>query len=69
MHLSDIHLGDIHQKGSIIKIVNEIQDLHPDIVVITGDLADGSLKVKHDWLMPLTIYQCLFYMLQEITKK
>ena len=52
LHLSDIHLGAIHQKGSIIKIVNEIQDLHPDIVVITGDLADGSLRVKHDWLMP-----------------
>ena len=26
--------------------------MQPDIVVITGDLADGSLKVKPDWLMP-----------------
>ena len=52
LHLSDIHLGAIHQKGSVIKIVNEIQELEPDIVVITGDMADGSLKVKHDWLVP-----------------
>jgi len=52
LHLSDIHLGAIHQKNSVIKIVNEIQELEPDIVVITGDMADGSLKVKPDWLMP-----------------
>ena len=54
LHLSDIHLGAIHQKGSVQRIVKEIQNLDepPDIVVITGDLADGSLKVKADWLSP-----------------
>ena len=52
LHLSDIHLGAIHQKNSVMKIVKEIQQLKPDIVVITGDMADGSLKVKPDWLMP-----------------
>ena len=52
LHLSDLHLGAIHQKGSVIRIIKEIQELDPDIVVITGDLADGSLKVKPDWLMP-----------------
>ena len=52
MHLSDIHLGAIHQKKSVSRIVKEIEELNPDIVVITGDLADGSLKVKHDWLKP-----------------
>ena len=52
LHLTDIHLGAIHQKNSIYRIVREIQELEPDIVVITGDMADGSLKVKPDWLMP-----------------
>ena len=52
LHLSDIHLGAIHQKGSVMKIVQEIQQLEPDIVVITGDMADGSLKVKPSWLAP-----------------
>ena len=52
LHLSDLHLGAIHQKGSVIRVVKEIQELEPDIVVITGDMADGSLKVKPDWLMP-----------------
>jgi predicted MPP superfamily phosphohydrolase len=52
LHLSDIHLGAIHQKNSVVRIVKETQDLDPDIVAITGDMADGSLKVKPDWLMP-----------------
>jgi predicted MPP superfamily phosphohydrolase len=52
LHLSDIHLGAIHQKGSVLRIVDEIQEIDPDIVVITGDMADGSLKVKPSWLMP-----------------
>ena len=52
LHLSDIHLGAIHQKGSVNKIVKEIKQLNPDIVVITGDMADGSLKVEKSWLMP-----------------
>ena len=52
MHLSDIHLGAIHQKGSVKRIVKEINQLNPDIVVITGDMADGSLKVEKNWLMP-----------------
>jgi predicted MPP superfamily phosphohydrolase len=50
--LSDIHLGAIHQKNSVIRIVQETKLLNPDIVVITGDMADGSLKVKPEWLMP-----------------
>jgi hypothetical protein len=54
LHLSDIHLGAIHQKNSVKRIVKEIQNLEEniDIVVITGDMADGSLKVKADWLSP-----------------
>ena len=54
LHLSDIHLGAIHQKKSMEKIVKEIQNLEEniDVVVITGDMADGSLKVKADWLSP-----------------
>ena len=50
--LSDIHLGALHQKGSIKRIVKETKELNPDIVVIAGDMADGSIKVKSDWMMP-----------------
>ena len=52
LHLTDIHLGAIHQRWSIERIVNETEELKPDIVVITGDMADGSLRVKAEWLQP-----------------
>jgi len=52
LHLSDIHLGAFYQTDAVQMVVNETKKINPDIVVITGDLADGSLKVKTEWLMP-----------------
>lgn len=51
-HLTDMHLGTIYQKGFVTKIVNRIQQEEPDILVITGDIVDGSLSLKDEWLMP-----------------
>ena len=47
VQLSDIHLGPIHQAAFMQKIVEKTNSLHPDLVVITGDLfngADGDLE-------------------------
>ena len=52
MHLSDMHLGSIYQKGSVEEIVELINEIIPDVVVITGDLSDGSKKVESEWLEP-----------------
>ena len=50
-HLTDLHLGANYQHAFVIRIVNKIRkEIHPDIVVITGDLADGSLRVQTEWL-------------------
>lgn len=51
-HLSDLHLGAVYQRKFVEKIVRKIKELKPDIVVITGDMSDGSLKVKSSWLEP-----------------
>ena len=51
-HLSDIHLGAIYKKGLVQKLVNKVNELKPDVVVITGDMADGTMRVKSDWLSP-----------------
>lgn len=51
-HLSDIHLGAIYQKAFTEKIVDKVKELNPDVVVITGDMSDGSLRVKTEWLTP-----------------
>ena len=52
LQLSDIHLGAVYQKSFVKTIVNKIKDNNPDIVVITGDFFDDSLKVKSEWLEP-----------------
>lgn len=40
VHLSDVHLGAIHGKGFLDRLVRKVNRLDPDIVVITGDLFD-----------------------------
>ena len=58
MHISDMHLGAIYQKKSVEKLINIINQQYPDVVVITGDISDGSAKVEADWLMPFNkIYE------------
>ena len=51
-HLSDMHLGAVYQREFVQKLVRKIKELKPDIVVITGDMSDGSMKVKSNWLNP-----------------
>lgn len=51
-HLSDLHLGAVFQRKSVENVVKEIQKESPDIVVITGDLVDGSTKLQGKWIEP-----------------
>ncbi len=44
VQLSDIHIGGLIDKKFIAKMVTRVNDLSPDIVVITGDLVDIALK-------------------------
>ncbi len=45
VQLSDMHIGSIRNSGFIKKIVMKTNTLNPDIVLITGDTADGSAKL------------------------
>lgn len=48
VHLSDIHIGSIRNSGYMERIVNETNNLNPDVVFITGDMVDGSARLhKH----------------------
>jgi predicted MPP superfamily phosphohydrolase len=42
VQLSDLHLGTIHRSAFLKRAVETVKGLHPDMVVITGDLLDGS---------------------------
>ena len=51
-HLSDIHFGANYQRNFCEFLVEKIKEINPDVVVITGDMSDGSMKVKHEWMEP-----------------
>jgi uncharacterized protein len=40
--VSDVHLGHVNGAGFLARIVTRIQHLKPDIVLMTGDLYDGT---------------------------
>ncbi|MBI5500337.1 MAG: metallophosphoesterase [Deltaproteobacteria bacterium] len=51
--LSDLHLGPTLQREWLADVVRRVNDLHPDIVAITGDLVDGSVEQLRDVAAPL----------------
>jgi predicted MPP superfamily phosphohydrolase len=44
VQVSDIHVGPTIGLGFLREIVDEVNALEPDVVVITGDLVDGSVE-------------------------
>jgi predicted MPP superfamily phosphohydrolase len=41
VHLSDVHLGTIHRKAFMKRVADEVNNMNPDLILITGDLFDG----------------------------
>ncbi|MBO0474518.1 hypothetical protein IGL98_003163 [Enterococcus sp. DIV0840] len=48
--ISDLHLGYVNDVKKLEKIVTKINQMHPDIVFISGDLFDGNYKALQDTL-------------------
>lgn len=53
VQITDVHLGSVHNKDFLQKIVDKTKKLNPDIVVITGDLFDGTDGLSKDLILPL----------------
>lgn len=53
VQLSDIHVGPTIKRGYIDAIVRRVNELTPDLIVITGDLVDGSVADLRDDIAPL----------------
>lgn len=51
--VSDIHLGPFNGRTHLEEIVAMLNSLHPDVVVITGDLVDGSFEWLKETVRPL----------------
>lgn len=53
VQLSDVHVGQTIDKDFILPIVEAATSLAPDLVVLTGDLVDGSVDELRDDFSPL----------------
>ncbi len=48
VHFSDMYYNSTFEKDDLVKMINRINILKPDIVVFTGDLVNPSYKLKED---------------------
>lgn len=53
VHISDLHVGSIRNKKMLKDLVIKINSISADIVIISGDLADGYSPIKEDMFMDL----------------
>ena len=53
MNMSDIHIGHFRGVRFMGRLVKKTNRAKPDIVVITGDLFDGRIRLKQNVLEPL----------------
>lgn len=53
VQLSDVHLGHFHGTASMTRLAERIDELQPDLVVITGDLFDGMTDGMPEFEAPL----------------
>jgi uncharacterized protein len=53
VQVSDVHYGMLNRNQKLEFIADQVNRLAPDIVVITGDLVDGSVAHMEDMAIPL----------------
>ena len=54
VHFSDLHYGRSENSKNIYKLINQINELKPDIVVFTGDLIDDRVTLDDKEIDNLT---------------
>ncbi len=58
--LSDVHIGAILRKDFLMPVVQRVNALKPDLVVVTGDLVDGSVANLGEHVAPLADLKSTF---------
>lgn len=53
VQISDLHVGPTIRKNYVDHVVRKSNALNPDLIVLTGDIVDGSLKDLRDQAAPL----------------
>lgn len=53
VQISDLHVGPTIHKNYVEHVVRKSNELHADLVVLTGDIVDGNLKDLQEHVEPL----------------
>ena len=53
VQISDVHLGIARGRSYLAEVVKAANELKPDFIVITGDIADGKAALNRDMFAPL----------------
>ena len=53
LHMSDLHISPMTPRSWITDLVLKITMAKPDLIIITGDIADGKFELMKDKLHPL----------------
>lgn len=53
VQISDLHIGAMIRRDYVEKVVQQVNELKPDLIVLTGDVADGTPAGLIDQLQPL----------------
>lgn len=53
LQLSDLHIGPTIRRPFVDAVVNRANALRPDLVAVTGDVADGLVPDLHEHVAPL----------------
>ncbi|MBF0443259.1 MAG: metallophosphoesterase [Oligoflexales bacterium] len=54
IQISDFHIGmPLSKRDTVETVVKKINDLNPDLVVLTGDIVDGSVPTLKDIVAPI----------------
>lgn len=51
--VTDLHVGPARGAGFVRSVVDQVNAQHPDLIVLGGDLADGTVELVGDDLAPL----------------
>lgn len=57
VQLTDLHASKLLQASWMNEVVTKTNVLDPDLIVITGDLVDGTPEARHDDVQPLSKLQ------------
>jgi len=62
VQLSDLHLGSTYRINYLKRVINAVNSLRPDIILITGDLADDVSIYQKEFLPIFNTFKAPVYM-------